>query len=70
MSRIDRTYQNYRKLNLSPLISAGFDYRLNNKRSLKVEPTFRYGILKTIEAPVSENIWNAGLNIGYYITLK
>lgn len=61
---------NYKKLNLSPIISAGFDYTFNNKNSLKVEPTFRYGILKIIDAPVSENLWNVGLNIGYYFKLK
>ncbi len=54
-------------LNLSPILSAGIDYKINNQMNLRIEPTFRYEILKVYDGPIiSENLWNAGLNIGYY----
>ncbi len=60
----------YNKINISPMISFGADYRLNHKMYLRAGPTFRYGILKNINSPVTERLWNAGLNIGYYYSLK
>lgn len=60
----------YNKFNLSPFISAGLQYKINNKMFLRAEPTFRYGIFniddKSYEAV---HLWSAGLNIGYYIGL-
>ena len=53
---------NNKKINLSPMISAGVDYKLKEKTSLRLEPTFRYGLLQP-------NIWSAGLNVDYYCTL-
>jgi hypothetical protein len=60
----------YNKVNVSPFIGAGVDWELNRKNHLKIEPTFRYGIIKMIDAPVTDYLWNAGLNIGYYFGLK
>ncbi len=60
----------YKNIDISPMISAGIDYKLNSKIHLLVEPTFRYGLLNTREAPVTENLWSAGLNFGIYHTLK
>ena len=60
----------FKKIDISPMISVGVDYKLNNKIHLLVEPTFRYGIIKTKDAPVSEKLWNAGLNVGFYHELK
>jgi hypothetical protein len=51
------------------MVSAGVDYKLNNKMHLLAEPTFRYGIIKTKDAPVTEHLWNAGLNVGFYYSL-
>jgi hypothetical protein len=53
-----------RKLNISSLVSIGIDYKLNPKISIVVQPTFRYGIIKTPDTPVSSNLWSAGLNTG------
>jgi Outer membrane protein beta-barrel domain len=64
------TTSNYRKINISPLISAGVDYKINDKTCLRVAPVFRYGLLKNIDAPITERLWNAGLNIGCYYSLK
>lgn len=60
----------FNKIDVSPMVSAGVDYKLNNKMHLLAEPTFRYGIIKTKDAPVTEHLWNAGLNVGFYYSLK
>ena len=60
------TLFDYKKINLSPVISAGIDYKINNSMNLRVEPCYRLGVLKIIDAPVSGWLWNAGLNISYY----
>jgi hypothetical protein len=61
---------NYRKINISPMISLGADYRINDKMYLRAEPTFRYAMLKITNTPVTEHLWSAGLNIGFYYGLK
>ena len=58
-----------KKFNISPLISLGAEYKVKHNLYVKMEPTFRYGILKTIDRPVTEYLWNAGLNIGFYFAL-
>lgn len=60
----------FNKVDISPLIGIGIDYRLNRKMHLLAEPTFRYGLIKTIDAPISEKLWSAGLNIGFYYAVK
>jgi Outer membrane protein beta-barrel domain len=61
---------NFKNINISPTISLGIDYRINDKMNLRAEPTFRYGLLKNINAPIAEHLWNAGLNMGFYYGLK
>jgi len=63
------SYYDYKTLNISPFISVGIDYKINNRMNLRIEPTFRYGLLKIIEQPVTAYLWNAGLNISYCIGL-
>lgn len=58
--------KDFKALNLFPSIGLGFCYKLNPISSIRFEPTFQYGILKTIDAPVSEHLWSGGLRIGYY----
>jgi hypothetical protein len=60
----------FNKVDFSPMVSVGVDYKLTNKIHLLAEPTFRYGAVKTKDAPVTENLWSAGLNIGFYYALK
>lgn len=57
---------NYNRFNISPMISVGIDYKFNERMNLRVEPTFRYGILKIVNAPVGGYLYNAGLNVSYY----
>ena len=60
----------FNKVDISPMLSVGVDYKLNNKIHLFAEPTFRYGVIKTKDTPVTEHLWNAGLNVGFYSALK
>ncbi len=59
----------FHQVDISPMLSIGIDYKLNNKMHLLAEPTFRYGVIKTKDAPVAEYLWNAGLNVGFYYAL-
>lgn len=58
------------KINILPVISVGVDYKLCKKMHLVVEPTYRYSLLKLKNAPISENLWNMGLNVGLYYEIK
>lgn len=60
---------NYNRFNLSPTASIGIS-RNTDKRILKIEPYFSYGILKIIDAPSTAYLWNYGINIGYFIYIK
>lgn len=64
--RRSNTPDYYNKWNIAPQISAGVDYAFNNKVHLKLEPIFRFGMMKTVDAPVKENLYNYGLNIAAY----
>jgi hypothetical protein len=56
----------YRSIDVSPMINLGVDYTLTKKIYLSAEPTFRYGILPTRDAPIAEHLWSAGLNLGVH----
>lgn len=60
----------FNKLNFLPILSLGINCKLNEKIDLKIEPTFRFGIFKIMEAPIKDYLWNAGLNMGFYYILK
>ncbi|MGC4103306.1 outer membrane beta-barrel protein [Ferruginibacter sp.] len=60
----------FKKLDFSPVISAGVNYQLNNKLQLFAEPSFRYNVLKTKDASISEHLWSAGLNVGFYCSVR
>jgi hypothetical protein len=62
----------YKKFNLSSLISAGVQFELRKNILLRTEPTFRYGLLKINDTPVTAYLWNVGFAIGvcYKLNLK
>jgi len=60
---------NVNKVGLSPLVSLGVEYHINSKTSLRIDPTFRYNVLKTYDSAVTDHLWSCGLNIGYYFGL-
>lgn len=54
---------------ISPMLSLGARYQLKSNLCLSIEPIFRYGVLPFKDAPISETLWNAGLNFSarYYL---
>jgi|ERR1035437_598426 opacity protein-like surface antigen len=58
----------YNSLNISVLGGIGLEYKCSDKVSLKLEPSFRYGLYRIIEEPITAYLWNAGVNVGvnYY----
>ncbi len=66
----DRDDEDYNTFNLSPSISAGVDYQLNSRMSLRAMPTFRAGVLQIIDdSPVTGYLYSAGVQLGWYMTL-
>jgi hypothetical protein len=65
-----QSIKDFARIDISPLISIGVDYEVTDKIHLIAEPTFRYGVTKTKDAPVGEHLWSAGLNMGIYYGLK
>lgn len=60
----------FNKIDISPMVSIGFDYKLTDKIHLSAEPAFRFGLSKTTDAPVKEKLWNAGFVFGISYDLK
>ncbi len=60
----------FNKVELSPLVSFGIDHKLTDKIHLSAEPTFRFGLTKTKDAPVQEKLWSAGIVFGVSFDLK
>jgi hypothetical protein len=58
--------EGFNRFNVSSLISLGVDYRLTEKTNLRLEPTFRYTILPITNTPITAQLYNVGLNMGYY----
>lgn len=54
----------YNKINISPTVSLGIKYNIKNRLNLRVEPTFRYGLLNTDSKSYAyTHLWTSGLNI-------
>lgn len=62
----DKQEGDFKRFNLSPMMSLGIDYRLTPKTNLRVEPTVRYGIFPVESSVLKTNLYNVGLNFGYY----
>ena len=60
------TTSSYNRINFSPTISCGVEYKLNKTMFFRVEPAFRHGVLKMTDTPVTQYIWNAGINLSWY----
>lgn len=60
----------FNKVDISPMVSIVVDYQITNKIHLSAEPTFRFGLIKTKDAPVKENLWSAGLVLGFLYSLN
>lgn len=55
----------FNNFNLFPVLGLGFDYQISKHFSMRVAPTFRYGILKTINTPLTEHIYSGGLVVNF-----
>lgn len=65
----DKSTWDYNRINLSPMLSLGIDYKINNQMNLRVEPTFRFGALKIIDTPITSYLYCGGINVSYYFGL-
>ena len=63
------TTKNYQKLNISPTIYLGIKYAPTAKINFLFEPTLRYQLLKNIDAPITERLYNVGLNFTTFYRL-
>lgn len=59
----------YNPFNLFLTESMGIDCKLGKKMGVKIEPTYSYGMLQTIDAPITEYLWSYGFNVGWHIDL-
>lgn len=60
----------FNKIDISPMASIGIYYKLTEKIHLSAEPAFRFGLIKTKDAPVTEKLWNTGLVFGISYDIK
>lgn len=56
----------YNALNFFPMISSGLTYAMGERGVLRMEPTFRFGVLKLRDGPIGERLWSAGVQLGYF----
>lgn len=58
----------FRKVNVSPTLSFGLDYKIGDRMNLRITPRLSYGLMSIIDknSNVNVSLYNAGLNIGYY----
>jgi len=59
----------YDRVNISAALSIGLNYRMNDKNSLRIEPSFRHVFIKRNSTNIGYYLYSAGLNIGYYVHL-
>lgn len=63
--RSDTTSEDdYRSINLFPTLSTGAAYKLNDHIELRLEASGRYGVMDIVDAPISAQLWSAGLGCG------
>jgi hypothetical protein len=61
------TIDTYNRFNLFATISAGIELHISPIMRIKVEPTFRYGLLKITDTPVSGHWYSGGVNVSYVV---
>lgn len=59
----------YAAFNLIPYFSTGVSMHLGDRWNWSLRPTFRYGALKLIDAPVSGRVYSMTLDLGVQFTL-
>jgi len=56
-----KSLTNFNKWSVSPMVGIGLEWQPGDKVQYRLEPTFRYGITKIIDAPVTAFLWSGGL---------
>jgi hypothetical protein len=56
----------FKAFNVFALVSAGAEYRFSPRFSLRMEPSFRYGMIPISNTPVSAGLWNVGLSSAFF----
>lgn len=69
-TKTEQNNSDLQPISILPVVSVGIDYKICRKMHLVAEPTFRYSLSKLKIAPISENLWNIGLNVGLYYEIK
>lgn len=59
----------FKQFGLFPTISSGVSYQVSDRMELQMQPTFRYGVLNVIDAPITANLWSAGLAFSAWMKL-
>lgn len=68
-STTDKFPVDFNRVNFSPMLSLGIDYKINDRMNLRVEPTFRFGVLKHTNTPAYNYLYSGGINLAYYFGL-
>lgn len=62
--------ENFNRFNITPTISAGIDYSITEKTSLRVAPVFRFSALDFSKSNLSKvNFYNLGVNLSYFMKI-
>lgn len=67
-SSTDQT-SSFKQFGVFPTISSGVSYQVSDRMQLQMQPTFRYGVLNVIDAPITANLWSAGIAFGAWMRL-
>jgi hypothetical protein len=62
--------KDYHSFTISSTLSMGVDFQLSKKINLRIEPTYRYGLLPIHEYRQPRVLWNYGLNLSCYYAIK
>lgn len=66
ISTDDLSYFESEDFMLSAIVSAGVNYRINERFRVAAEPTFRYGLTKITDSDIIAYLWSVGLSLGGY----
>lgn len=61
---LKNNHPGFNKVQLAGFVSMGLNYTLNEKLQLFGQPIIRYHLTKLVNAPIKENLFNYGMEIG------
>ena len=57
------------RINIAVLAGLGINYELNNKLTIRIEPTYRRSITSIVNAPIKGYSYSTGVNTGLFLKL-